>query len=175
MYGDEIGMGEDLSLPGRLAVRNPMQWSGRRAGGFSTADELYRPARAGGLYGYRTVNVPGQRHRPGSLYSWVASAIRVRRECPELGWGQWRTLTVGDPRVLAIEARWRDGCIVTLHNLSAEPATVRLPSDLVGQTKSREVHCVLSDAESPGDAGPEISLAGYGFHWLRLSDESSPA
>src|SRR5436190_92046 len=26
-YGDEIGMGEDLSLPGRLAVRNPMQWS----------------------------------------------------------------------------------------------------------------------------------------------------
>ena len=27
LYGDEIGMGEDLSLPGRLAVRNPMQWS----------------------------------------------------------------------------------------------------------------------------------------------------
>lgn len=27
MYGDEIGMGEDLSLPGRIAVRNPMQWS----------------------------------------------------------------------------------------------------------------------------------------------------
>ena len=86
MYGDEIGRGEDLSLPGRLAVRNPMQWSGRHAGGFSTADELYRPSRAGGLYGYRTVNVSGQRHRPGSLYSWVARAIRVRRECPELGW-----------------------------------------------------------------------------------------
>ena len=25
LYGDEIGMGEDLSLPGRLAVRSPMQ------------------------------------------------------------------------------------------------------------------------------------------------------
>ena len=48
MYGDEIGMGEDLSLPGRLAVRNPMQWSGRHAGGFSTADELYRPVHAEG-------------------------------------------------------------------------------------------------------------------------------
>ena len=24
LYGDEIGMGEDLSLPGRLAVRNPI-------------------------------------------------------------------------------------------------------------------------------------------------------
>ena len=92
MYGDEIGMGEDLSLPGRLAVRNPMQWSPRHAGGFSTAGTLYRPARAEGPYGYRTVNVLDQRHQPGSLYSWVAHAIRVRRECPELGWGQWRTL-----------------------------------------------------------------------------------
>jgi hypothetical protein len=86
MYGDEIGMGEDLSLPGRLAVRNPMQWSPRHAGGFSTADTLYRPARAEGPYGYRTVNVLDQRHQPGSLYSWMAHAIRVRRECPEIGW-----------------------------------------------------------------------------------------
>ncbi|MDT1823306.1 glycosidase, partial [Acinetobacter baumannii] len=26
-YGDEIGMGDDLSLPERYAVRTPMQWS----------------------------------------------------------------------------------------------------------------------------------------------------
>ena len=26
-YGDEIGMGEDLSLPERNAIRTPMQWS----------------------------------------------------------------------------------------------------------------------------------------------------
>lgn len=27
-YGDEIGMGENLALPEREAVRTPMQWSG---------------------------------------------------------------------------------------------------------------------------------------------------
>jgi maltose alpha-D-glucosyltransferase/alpha-amylase len=129
MYGDEIGMGENLSLPGRIAVRGPMQWSPRHAGGFSAAAELYRPACADGPYGYRTVNVLDQRHQPGSLYSWVAHAIRVRRECPELGWGEWRTLDVGDGRVLAIENRWRDGHLVTLHNLSAEPAVIRLPGE----------------------------------------------
>jgi maltose alpha-D-glucosyltransferase/alpha-amylase len=43
LYGDEIGMGEDLSLPGRLAVRNPMQWSAGPGGGFSTAQQLYPP------------------------------------------------------------------------------------------------------------------------------------
>src|SRR5690606_33844621 len=36
-YGDEIGMGEDLSQAGRNAVRSPMQWSQGRNGGFSQA------------------------------------------------------------------------------------------------------------------------------------------
>jgi maltose alpha-D-glucosyltransferase/alpha-amylase len=163
-------MGEDLSLPGRLAVRNPMQWSPRHAGGFSTAGTLYRPARAEGPYGYRTVNVLDQRHRPGSLYSWVAHAIRVRRECPELGWGQWRTLRLSDPRVLAIEACWRDGRVVTLHNLSAESAAVHLPDDLAERAPARtkEVRQVLGDAEPPHSTSQEIALGGYGFRWLRL-------
>jgi maltose alpha-D-glucosyltransferase/alpha-amylase len=172
MYGDEIGMGEDLALPGRLAVRNPMQWSARHAGGFSTAGagKLYRPARAEGPYGYRTVNVLDQRHQPGSLYSWVAHAIRVRRECPELGWGEWRTLNVGDPRVLAIEAHWLDGRMVTLHNLSAGPATVRLPGDLDDRAQTKDVRQVLGDAEPPHGTNQETTLGGYGFRWLRLLD-----
>ncbi len=175
MYGDEIGMGEDLSLPGRIAVRNPMQWSGRHAGGFSAARELYRPSRAEGPYGYRTVSVAAQRYDPGSLYSWVTGVIRVRRDCPELGWGQWRTLDVSDPRVLAIEAHWRDGRIVTLHNLSGEPAVARLPGDLADGARHPHAHCVLADPESAAGAGPEIALAGYGYCWLRLSEESAPA
>jgi maltose alpha-D-glucosyltransferase/alpha-amylase len=107
-----------------------MQWSPRHAGRIFTAGKLYRPARAEAPFGYRTVNVLDQCHQPGSLYSWVAHAIRVRRECPELGWGQWRALDAGDLRVLAVGTRWRGGRMVTLHNLSAEPTTVRLPGDL---------------------------------------------
>ncbi|HEX4255977.1 MAG TPA: trehalose synthase, partial [Streptosporangiaceae bacterium] len=174
MYGDEIGMGEDLSLKGRLAVRNPMQWSDRPGGGFSTAEQPYRPTRADGPFGYRTVNVAAQRHQPDSLQAWLTHAVRVRRECPELGWGQWRTLPVSDPRVLAIEARWRDGCVVTLHNLSAEPATVQLPDDVIVPARSADVVEVLSDGQSPSGAGPAIELAGYGYRWLRLSEEAAP-
>jgi maltose alpha-D-glucosyltransferase/alpha-amylase len=166
MYGDEIGMGEDLSLPGRIAVRNPMQWSPGHAGGFSTASQLYRPVHADGPHGYRAVNVLDQRHEPGSLYSWVAHAIRVRRECPELGWGEWRTLKVSDPRVLAIEARWRDAQMVTLHNLSADPVTVRLPDHV---SRSAGMRQVLGDASPPYRAGQEIALGRYGFRWLRGS------
>jgi maltose alpha-D-glucosyltransferase / alpha-amylase len=167
LYGDEIGMGEDLSLPGRLAVRNPMQWSPGQAGGFSASDKLYRPARADGPFGYRTVNVADQRHEPGSLYSWVARAIRVRRESPELGWGQWRILDVGDPRVLAIETRWRDDKMVTLHNLSAEPAKVCLPDDPDEATEDQPMRQVLGDGDPPYIPGQDIILGRYGFRWLR--------
>jgi maltose alpha-D-glucosyltransferase/alpha-amylase len=175
MYGDEIGMGEDLSLPGRIAVRNPMQWSPGHAGGFSAAGTLYRPARADGPGGYRAVNVLDQRHDPGSLYSWVARAIRVRRECPELGWGRWRTVQASDPRVLVIETRWRDARMVTLHNLSADPVTIRLPGDkdgldgLDGLAQADQMRQVLGDAEPPYRPGQPITLGRYGFRWLRSS------
>ena len=34
-YGEEIGMGENLRLRGRDAIRTPMQWSAEPNGGFS--------------------------------------------------------------------------------------------------------------------------------------------
>jgi glycosidase len=172
LYGDEIGMGENLALPGRIAVRGPMQWSSRPAGGFSTASTLYRPACPDGRNGYREVNVLDQRHDPDSLYSWVAHAIRVRRECPELGWGQWRTLDVGDPRVLAIENTWRDGRLVTLHNVSGEPAVARLPAGLGDAGQPEDVRQVLGDA-GPVSADRDIPLEGYGFRWLRFAGDTA--
>ena len=47
-YGDEIGMGEDLTLKERAAIRTPMQWSDEPNGGFSTADGSSDPRCAAG-------------------------------------------------------------------------------------------------------------------------------
>ena len=168
LYGDELGMGEDLSLHGRLAVRSPMQWSALPNGGFSRADELYRPVHADGEYGYRNVNVVDQRHEPDSLVAWMTRAIQVRRECPEMGWGEWRILDVGDSRVLALDYRWREGGVVTLHNLSADEVRVSLPDDLdlTGVEGIRPMF-----GEVPAEPGKQIDLPGYGYTWLRLVDE----
>src|SRR4029078_10101399 len=58
LYGDEIGMGENMKLDGRMAVRVPMQWSDDANGGFSRAKakDLVRPL-ATGKYGPKDVNV----------------------------------------------------------------------------------------------------------------------
>jgi maltose alpha-D-glucosyltransferase / alpha-amylase len=86
--------------------------------------------------------------------------------------GQWRTLKLSDPRVLAIEACWRDGRVVTLHNLSAEPAAVHLPDYLAESAQASEVRQVLGDAQPPPQHRPGDRVSGYGFRWLRLLDES---
>jgi hypothetical protein len=54
-------------------------------------------------------------------------------------------LTMALPGTLAIEACWRDGRVVTLHNLSAEPATVLLPDDLGERAQAKN---------QPGPPGP---------------------
>src|SRR5204863_5652263 len=62
-YGDEIGMGDNIYLGDRNAVRTPMQWSADRNAGFSEADfaRLYAPPVIDPVYGYQAVNVDAQR------------------------------------------------------------------------------------------------------------------
>lgn len=61
-YGEEIGMGENLTLDGREAIRTPMQWDDTRNGGFSSADPkaLIRPVPTRGRFTPRLVNVRAQ-------------------------------------------------------------------------------------------------------------------
>ncbi len=66
-YGDEIGMGDDLELEGRDAVRTPMQWSDEAQGGFSTASETVHPVVDSGVYSTDEVNIEAQRRDPASL------------------------------------------------------------------------------------------------------------
>ena len=71
-YGEEIGMGENLDVEGRLAVRTPMQWTSGRNGGFSDAapSRLPRPV-VDGAFGPEHVNVADQRTTPTPC--WLSS------------------------------------------------------------------------------------------------------
>src|SRR5436190_20363861 len=95
-YGEEIGMGDDLSLPERDAIRTPMQWSAGENGGFSTAPRraLVRPPIDTGPFGYEQVNVFDQQRDANSLLSWMERAVRTLRECPEFGNGTPRVIDV---------------------------------------------------------------------------------
>ena len=92
-YGEEIGMGENLAIDERLAVRTPMQWTAGATAGFSTAppDALCRPLPTDPRFAPEAVNVQAQRTDPESLLNWFERTIRLRKELPEIGWGECRS------------------------------------------------------------------------------------
>jgi len=117
-YGEEIGMGEDLSLPDRQAIRTPMQWSGAKNGGFTDSDHPVRPVVAHGAYGYRQVNVTDQRHDATSLLAWFERMVHTLRESPEVGAGSCTVLDQKlPPGVLAHRGRRA----VRKHAVPAQP------------------------------------------------------
>lgn len=174
-YGEEIGMGENLDVPGRLSVRTPMQWTDEPNGGFSSAaaSRLPRPVTQG-RFGPLAVNVADQRRDPGSLLNWFERVIRRRRETPEFGWGEVSLLdTGGDDAVLAHRLDWDSSAVVALHNLSSEPRHVKVH---LGDTGGiyRILDLLADDAAQPLDHPVLVTkLDGYGFRWLRLQSEGS--
>jgi maltose alpha-D-glucosyltransferase/alpha-amylase len=167
-YGEEIGMGEDLSLTGRDAIRTPMQWEATTRG-FSTAEarDLVRPMPARGRFSNRNVNVAEQRTDPLSLLRWFGRLINEVRECPEISVGTLTVLDLPLPRsVIVHRYDAPEGSILLLHNLADRAVTV----DLSAVEVTKEAYTVFCD----GDYGPlprslkSMHLNGWGYHWIRL-------
>jgi maltose alpha-D-glucosyltransferase/alpha-amylase len=166
-YGDEIGMGDDLRLRERNCARTPMQWSTEPQGGFSRAKKTKPPVIAHGPYAYDKVNAAAQRREPTSLLNWTERIIRMRKEVPEIGWGDFTVLDAGHPGVLALRYDWRNNSVLTLHNLTRD--AVQLDLRLHDQTGRRLVS-LLDDAHSEADARGRhrIVLPPFAFRWFRV-------
>ncbi len=165
-YGDEIGMGDDLSLPERECARTPMQWSGDVNGGFSTARRTVRPVVSDPIYGWRRVNVEAQRRDPDSLLNWLERAIRMRRECPEISWGDWRILDAGARDVLVMRYDHDGHTLLALHNFSAQPRAVRLSAGAVGDPLLVSL-LTMEDSHAGEGARHQIELEAHGYRWFR--------
>ena len=168
-YGEEIGMGENLAVHGRLSVRTPMQWGPYPNGGFSTAspDDLVRPMLADGDYGYETVNVADQRADPDSLLNWQASLMRARRECGEIGAGAWQVMETGVDAVLGMRYDADDSAIIIVNNLSGRRISLNLA---LTENETKTATDILTDRRyDPLDpAAPKMRIEPYGFRWLRV-------
>jgi maltose alpha-D-glucosyltransferase / alpha-amylase len=166
-YGDEIGMGDNLRLPERNCARTPMQWSEEPQGGFTKSDKPILPVITGGVYGFEHVNVAQQRHDPNSLMNWMERMIRLRKEAPEIGWGEFSILQTRTPEVLAMRYDWRNNSVGVVHNLGANPREVWLKLDSEG---SGCLANLLSGENSNSDASGEhcLLLEPYGYRWFRV-------
>jgi maltose alpha-D-glucosyltransferase / alpha-amylase len=170
-YGDEIGMGDDLRLPERYSVRTPMQWSPRPHGGFTTARRPIRRVIDDPIYGYERVNVADQRRDPNSLLNWTERIIRTRKECPEIGWGDWRLVPRLPEHVLGIRYDFNGRATIVLHNFLDRPVSVTVAAD----GSDSLVNLLSQETSVAGKSGRHrIELEPYGYRWLRAGDSERP-
>jgi len=132
-YGDELGMGDDLALLERNCARTPMQWSNEPNAGFTKSARPVTPVISSGAYGYEHVNAAQQRREPNSLLNWTERLIRMRKEVPEIGWGDFELLATGTDCVFAIRYDWRNNSVVFVHNLEGTPREVSFDVGLPGE------------------------------------------
>ena len=201
-YGDEIGMGDNIYLGDRDAVRTPMQWSPDRNAGFSRVDpaRLYLPVIMDPVYGYQAVNVESQIDQAASLLTWTRRMLQVRREHPAFALGSLTDLGGSNPSVLSFLRVCSGGdedsagdtrsaatgaypagqhttapsIVLCVNNLSRFPQAVEL--DL------RPFEGLTPVELTGGNAFPRIgelpyllTLPGHGFYWFRLIDVSGGA
>jgi maltose alpha-D-glucosyltransferase / alpha-amylase len=176
-YGEEIGMGDDLSLPERTSVRTAMQWTGEANAGFSTANpkELFRTPVSEGNFSYKKVNVRDQQTDTESFLNWMERLIRVRKELPEIGEGGWLPLTTDQPgKVFAHRCKSSSHSTIAVFNFTAKP--LRVTIDLTGVAGD-----FLQNMLRQGDHLPlakekcTVELEAFGYRWLRVEEKVEPA
>jgi maltose alpha-D-glucosyltransferase/alpha-amylase len=168
-YGDEIAMGDDLDLPERNCARTAMQWSAEPHGGFTTAERSAVPVISDGPYGFGHVNVAVQRRDPESFLNWLERMCRMRKEFPEVGWGDFEILASPDPAVLMIRYEWRNNAVLFLHNLADEPREVRFKTGGDPRATGLLVNVLAEDHSQADEKGWHVVLMEpYGYRWYRV-------
>jgi maltose alpha-D-glucosyltransferase / alpha-amylase len=168
-YGDEIAMGDNLKLPERNCARTPMQWSTEPNAGFTKSDKPVLPVIDAGPYGFEHVNVAEQRRDPDSLLNWMERIIRMRKEVPEIGWGDFSFISAQAKEVLIMRYEWRNNAVLFVHNLSGLPREVSF-----SVTNEQEEACSLINLLSDNHSQPidgdrhRILLEPYGYRWYRV-------
>jgi maltose alpha-D-glucosyltransferase/alpha-amylase len=193
-YGDEIGMGDNIYLGDRNAVRTPMQWNSDRNAGFSTANpaRLSFPIVMDPVWGYQAVNVEQQLADQSSLLHWTRNMIALRKLFQVFGRGTLEFLNPTNRKVIAYirhydpnsrsreetEKVWRQNAsaagtetVLCVANLSrfAQPVSLDL-IEFAGMIPVEMLGYVsfpvITDQPYP------LTLAPYTFFWLEL--QSAP-
>jgi maltose alpha-D-glucosyltransferase/alpha-amylase len=167
-YGEEIGMGDNLDLPEREAIRTPMQWDGGPGAGFSRADpaQFVAPLVTTGPYAYQKVNVTDQRLDPNSLLTWFERTLHARRECEEIGSGDHEVIDAGPDHVMVHRAAGRTGSTLFIHNLADRPCRLNLAS--LRDPEQNPLNFVADSDYGNHVEMDDLRVAGYGYRWIRL-------
>jgi maltose alpha-D-glucosyltransferase / alpha-amylase len=168
-YGDEIGMGDNIYLGDRDAVRTPMQWNADRNAGFSRANpqQLYLPVVIDPVFHAAAVNVEAAEANPNSLLWWMRRMIHLRQRYKAFSRGTLEHLRPDNRKVLAFLRRHGDELLLIVVNLSRFVQCAELDlSELCGAVPVE----LFGNMRFPpvGELPYFLTLGPHGFYWFSL-------
>ena len=122
------------------------------------------PVISTGPYWFQHVNAAEQRRDPHSMLNWTERIIRMRKEVPEIGWGDFDVLDTGDNAVLGIRYDWRNNSVLFLHNLASEPREVTFAINSKSDSAKLLVNLLGGDHSTAARNGRHsVCLDAYGY------------
>jgi maltose alpha-D-glucosyltransferase/alpha-amylase len=127
------------------------------------------PVISGGPYGYEHVNAAIQRRHPDSLLNWTERIIRMRKEVPEVGWGDFTAIPSRNPAVLIMRYDWRNNSVLFVHNFDSKPHEISYSVGLEGEQGQLLVNLLAEDHSRADKNGKHcLLIEGYGYRWYRV-------
>ena len=169
-YGEELGMQnndparrEDVkdiigqkgwpTEKGRDGERTPMQWSAAPNAGFNQGAKPWLPVGSD----YKTRNVAAEMADSASVLNWYRQIIRLRRDNLAISEGDYRTVAVTNPDVLAYTRSAKGKTVLVLLNLSAGDQTIALDSKIAPHKLT-----VLASTGAAAVERTQAQLQGFG-------------
>lgn len=172
VYGDEIGMGEDLSQQGRFSVRSPMQWDDKKNAGFSSASKtkLVQPVIDNGKFSYHTINAAAQKADDTSLYHMLKTLCHLRREMKFIRQDNLHVVSGLSESILGLSYKKQDQFFLAIFNLADK--SVKVSCDVPAGVR-KLINLLDKEAVKIKDNKISCTLPPYGFSWLASEDFSS--
>ena len=171
-YGEEIGMGDDLTFRSEMHCELPCSGDGTPSTASPAAEQsqFAAPLITEGPYAYQKVNVTNQHLDPHSLLTWFERTLHALRECEEIG--------SGDPpgrRRRARPTSWSTAppaapaATLFVHNLADRPMPPE-PRSFLRDPEQPPLNFV-ADADYGKGRGPgrrcDVAVL-LGYRWIRL-------
>jgi maltose alpha-D-glucosyltransferase/alpha-amylase len=145
-----------------------MQWSTEPQAGFTNGGKPPLPVISDGPYGYEHVNAAKQRRDPNSMLNWTERIVRMRKEVPEIGWGDFQVIPIKDPAVLIMRYDWRNNSVLIVHNLDEKPREITFSAELEGDAGKLLINLLSEDHSRADERGRHtLVLEPYGYRWYR--------
>ena len=93
----------------------------------------------------------------------------MRKEVPEVGWGDFVAIPVRNPAILVIRYDWRNNSVLFVHNFDAEPHEIVFDTGAEGEHGDILVNLLGTEHSQSGDDGKHhLVVEGYGYRWYRV-------